>query len=548
MIISTIFNLSIIMVIVGYSYIFKSFIKSEDSTIYNLDLLYGLFILIFLSLVLNFIQPLKNFFYITILVGFISFIIAFVRKKIKINFIYYLIIIFAFIFIIYSHGDNEDSPMYHLQIIKWLYNYKISFGLTNLEIRFGDSSLWFNFLSLFQYKLKYFNSIHTLNIIPFSIITYEIFKLRKSLSYLFLNLSLSFLFFFSFLHPFRNGIILNHLHNPEVDTVAMIFFFTSFYLMLKFFEEKKREIFNLLILSSSICAVIKISYIGVVLLPIIIFFLFYRNDLNKFLKIKLNIILILFFTLWILKNFLISGCFIFPISFTCFNVDWSSGTSEIDNYSKAVKGFARDTRARLRYLDFEHTIYSFNWFMPWLKDYAFNTALLKISGVLISISVPTLILLNRFSRILVIPSNDRNKIFYTFLILVINLLIWFQAPEIRFGWGTIISINCYLISILLFYSIFFKKINPNIYRYTTLFFLIILLFDNQKNLNIQNLKKPYFRNFNYSQIEKIYDLNGRGIYHSKNRKCYDFSRICVNVHKKKYFYKEKLGYLIFMKN
>ena len=156
MIISTIFNLSIIMVIVGYSYIFKSFIKNEDSTICNLDLLYGFFILIFLSLVLNFILPLKNFFYITFLVGFIFFIIAYVRKKIRINFIYHLIIIFAFIFIIYSHGDNEDSPMYHLQIIKWLYNYKISFGLTNLEIRFGDNSLWFNFLSLFQYKLKYF--------------------------------------------------------------------------------------------------------------------------------------------------------------------------------------------------------------------------------------------------------------------------------------------------------------------------------------------------------------------------------------------------------
>ena len=548
MIISSIFNLSIIMVIAGYSYIFKSFIRNEDSTISNLDLLYGFFILIFLSLVLNFIQPLKFFFYIIILVGFISFIKALIRKKIELNFIYYLLIIFAFVFIIYSHGDNEDSPMYHLQIIKWLYHHKISFGLTNLEIRFGDSSLWFNFLSLFQYKIKNFNSIHTLNVIPFSILTYEILKLRNTLSYLFLNLSLSFLFFFSFLHPFRNGVILNHLHNPEADTVAMIFFFTSFYLMLKFFEEKKREIFNLLILSSTICVVIKISYIGVVLFPLIILFLFFKKDLIQFLKIKLNIILIIFFILWIIKNFLISGCFIFPVSSTCFNVDWSSGTSDIDNYSKAIKGFARDTRARLRYLDFEHTIYSFNWFMPWLRDYAFNTALLKLSAVLISISIPMIILLNKFSRILAFTSNDKNKIFYTFLILAINLLIWFQAPEIRFGWGTIISINCYLISILLFYSIFFKKINPNIYKYTTLFFLIILLIDNQKNLNIQNLKKPYIRNYNYSQIEKIYDLNGIGVYHSKNRKCYDFRGICVNVHKKKYFLKEKLGYLIFMKN
>ena len=85
--------------------------------------------------------------------------------------------------------------MYHHQIIKWLYNYKITLGLTNLEIRFGDNSLWFNYLSLFQFKFKEFNSIYTLNIIPFSILTYEILKQKKTLSYLFLTLSLSFLFF-----------------------------------------------------------------------------------------------------------------------------------------------------------------------------------------------------------------------------------------------------------------------------------------------------------------------------------------------------------------
>ena len=75
--------------------------------------------------------------------------------------------------------------MYHYQIIKWFYNYKITLGLPNLEIRFADSSLWFNFLSLLQFKFRGFNSIHTLNIIPFSILIYEIFNQKKTLSYLF---------------------------------------------------------------------------------------------------------------------------------------------------------------------------------------------------------------------------------------------------------------------------------------------------------------------------------------------------------------------------
>ena len=74
--------------------------------------------------------------------------------------------------------ERIDSSMYHHQIIKWIYNYKISLGLTNLEIRFGDNSLWFYFLSLFQFKFKGFNSIHIINIIPFSILTYEI-KTKK---------------------------------------------------------------------------------------------------------------------------------------------------------------------------------------------------------------------------------------------------------------------------------------------------------------------------------------------------------------------------------
>ena len=282
MIFSSIFNFLIVLVIIGFSYIFKCFLGERDKKINNLDLLYGLFILIFLSLFLNFILPLKIIFFPIILIGLSSFIICFNKKLINLNLSTYFIIIFIFIFIIYLHGENEDSPMYHLQIIKWIYNYKITLGLTNLEIRLGDNSLWFNFLSLFQFKFNDFNSIHTLNVIPFSILIYEIMKPKKNISYLFLNLALSFLFFFSFLHPFRNGIILNHLHNPEVDTIGMIFFIMSFYLTLKCFDERKKNIFNFLLLSSLICLLTKISYIGVILFPIAVLILFLEKIYKKY--------------------------------------------------------------------------------------------------------------------------------------------------------------------------------------------------------------------------------------------------------------------------
>ena len=545
MIFSTFFNFSIIIILIGYSYIFKNFLNEKKNEINNLDLIYGVFFLLFISLVLQFAFSLNLFFYFILIVGFFSFLHCLYKKKIKINLFYYFLIIFILIFIIYDQGENVDSPMYHYQIIKWFYNYKITLGLPNLEIRFADSSLWFNFLSLLQFKFRGFNSIHTLNIIPFSILIYEIFNQKKTLSYLFLTLSLSFIFFFSFLHPYQDGIILNHLHNPEVDTVGMIFFISSFYLLLKYVEEKKQTIFNLLIVCTSICFFTKLSYIGVSFIPLLILIIYYRKCLNKVIVSKLSFFVILFFFLWIFKNFLISGCFIFPISITCFNVAWSPGLEEIETYKNTVKGFARDTRDRLKYLDFNHTIYTFNWFIPWFKDYGLNTSLLKISYFIIIMSSLFFLILKKYTSFLTIKLSNEKIHLFILIVLFFNLLIWFQAPEVSFGWGTIITINCYLLSILLFYNIFYKRLDTLILKYFVIFTIALLFYDNRNNFSLNALLHPYLKKMDYSKIIKIYEINDRNIYRSLNWKCYDFKEICVNSTKNKYFLEEKFGYLIF---
>ena len=84
-------------------------------------------------------------------------------------------------------------------------------------------------------------------------------------------------------------------------------------------------------------------------------------------------------------------------------------------------------------------------------------------------------------------------------------------------------------------------------KYFTIFFLLILFFDNKKNFTTHNLLNPYITKADYSKIVKIYDLEDRSIYHSMNRKCYDFEEICVNSVKDKYFLQKKFGYLIFTK-
>ena len=548
MILSAAINLYLLVVLTGFSFAFKNFINKKEVEIYNLDILYGFFLLILCSLFLNFFFPLKYFLFIIIIIGTVFFIRGVLRKKIKINLIYHFIILFLFSFIIYKNGFNVDTPMYHLQIIKWLNSEKIIFGLSNLEIRFGSNSLWFNIISLLQFKYKNFNSIYTFNLIPFSILIYQLVNTKKKLSYIFLALSTSFILLFSLLHPFLNGVILNHLNNTEVDTVGMVFFILTFFLFLKYFENENIENLRLLITCSIICMTIKLSYFGVIVFPLFALFKFYKNNLIGLFKDKLNLLMILFIFLWMIKNLIISGCFIFLVNFTCFNLPWSPGLEEIENYSKVVKGFARDTRDRLRYSDFQHTIYSFSWFIPWFKDYALNNAFLKIFSF---VSLFSIFLIKLFSSINLFDKFlSKNKYYYLlFLTLILpSFYIWFNAPETRFGWGSMITFSCFLFSVVIFHFKYFKNFTSVISKFSISTLLILLVIKNSSNYSFENLFYPNIRSIDFTNIVKIKNLNGFDVYKSNNWQCFDFEKICVNKLNNDYIILKKYQYLIFLKS
>lgn len=543
MIISSFFNIFLICVISGYSFVFKKIFLKNRNVITNLDLLYGLIFLIFISLFINFFSPLKYFSYTTIILGFIIFIYALIKKSFKINFILHFLIIFSLTFIIYHQGDNVDTPMYHLQIIKWLYNEKIVFGLSNLEIRFGSTSVWFNLIALLKFKFNDFNNIYTFNLIPFSLLIYQIFEKKNKLSFFFLLLSISFLLFFSLLHPFGNGIILNHLHNTELDTVGMVFFVLSFFLFLKFLEQKDITTLRLLVVSSSICIFIKLSYIAAITFILFALIQHYKKNIKFILKEKIIIFLIILLVLWFLKNLINSGCLIFPVTLTCLSLDWAPNINEIDFHNKETKGFARDTRERLNYTNFEYTINSLQWFIPWFKDYALNTAFLKISFFVSFFSMIFLIIFNFFKLL----NNDFQKNFKKYLLIYLIFLpcffVWFQAPEIRFGWGTFISFSCFSVAIFMYHFKINKslKLLSNLVPIILLFFLII---DNKNNFSFENLINPYKKNIEYSNIVKIKDVNGFDIYKSINWQCFDFDKICVNSEKENYYISRENSYLI----
>ena len=112
MIFASIFLIFIYLSIKGYSYFFIN-LSSRNIQVY--DILYGLYFLIFISLLLNFFFSLQNFSYYIIFIGIILYFYLSYKKDLK--FLYYLVFItIALVFSMSSNQANYDTMLYHHQL------------------------------------------------------------------------------------------------------------------------------------------------------------------------------------------------------------------------------------------------------------------------------------------------------------------------------------------------------------------------------------------------------------------------------------------------
>lgn len=545
MIIETIFNYLILLSIFGYAFIFKKIVKKNlFRSVNNCDFFYGLFILVLLSLFINFFSPLKFFSIPVVLIGLLLFIHGKKKNIYNVDFIFYFILVPIISFISYFNGPNVDTPMYHLQVLKWIKEHKISLGLINLEFRLGNNSSWHLFLALMDISFKSWSTKYNISNILLSVITVQVISQKKpSLSSLFLFLSVCYLVLFSYLHPFNNGIILNHLGNPEVDIASMVLFFFSIYLFLKLAETNftNNQLTDLLFVVVFLCFSTKLSNIGLVLIPLYVFF---KNKQYVFLN-SLNYIILLAGFLWTARSFFISGCFLFPVKSTCFSTPWLESVDKIDHFSKIIMGFARDTRIRDKYTNFDYIIDSNQWILPWFHDYFLNTSLLKISTILLFMSMLLVILFFILNKSFYIHNIIKKNLIFISIYFIITILIWFQAPEIRFGWGWVIALPCLIISGLIFHLSLIKNMR-RFYFSSILTGLFILLVS--KHLEKFQMHQLFLNKniFSYENIVKIGNYNNIEFYQSTNSQCLDFIKVCVNQPKKEYKVISKFGYKIYL--
>jgi hypothetical protein len=124
---------------------------------------------------------------------------------------------------------------------------------------------------------------------------------------------------------------------------------------------------------------------------------------------------------------------------------------------------------------------------------------------------------------------------YISLFIALSLTIWFQAPEIRFGYGPIITLCSWLTLVFLNN---FKNFNKKFYFLKYCFFLTLLL---TVLKNFKNYEYLFF--YSKAGIEKknyklLYSLNNIEIYKPLDGNfCLDLDFFCV--------YKENKNYTIF---
>ena len=368
-----------------------------------------------------------------------------------------------------KYKPHEDYGYYHLPYIINLVSEKIIFGLSNLQPQFGWNSTWLNFSTLLYLPLLEIKGTQLSNSILLFFVFYmflkELFSFnnKNKLSFLFIILLSSYVI-----------IKFSRISAHGFDFPANIYSLLSLYYFIKIFEEKNTSNINkyfILILCFSLFAItIKLSAFATPILIIFIFLLINKKkDLIIFIKSPL-IFCFMFFLLWILQQFIFTGCFIPHFEFTCIQtVEWY--TNDISNMISGLTGAVNKSfntyKGDLTSIEY---VENFNWINTWFERHK-----IELIEHLLAVIIPFIILIifNIKSS-----SNDENdilksliniKLFFIFISLftIFGLVVWFiKSPVIRFGIPYLFSL-IFLISILItqILKINFKK---------SLYFVIIL--------------------------------------------------------------------------
>ena len=304
---------------------FNGKIFLENSKLDNLNLnifevsIFGLIFTGLLAQVINIFLPLN--FYLLIFNFIIINIYLFVNYKkfffnVKKIDSFYFLFFFLILFNIYGSNFSDDLNNYHYGFIINSDNSNFIVGMSHLYQMYAFSPIWLTTHSYFNFDYSRLQDIHVLNGLIFFIFLSIFYKeIRESFN--------KKKFYFPILFSIILFILLKYTRLKEfgIDRPSfLILYFLVFFLLKNFFSNlKKNAIDTKIVLLVYLCIFlfyIKIIFFFVAIIPI---YLIFKYQKFMILLSKKFVPIYIFIISYFIKNAMISGCLIFPISLTCLN-------------------------------------------------------------------------------------------------------------------------------------------------------------------------------------------------------------------------------------
>lgn len=419
---------------------------------------YGFIIIGFFALLLNFFFKLDIFLntIIFIFLIFFSFKNILNNKKLYILKESFIIFILSFIILAYSK-TYEDSAGYHIPYTNILNDSKIIFGISNIHFRFGHVSI-FQYIDAFGYN--YFlqsSGIVTSSAFLVSAVYFYFFKeLQKIKKINGESCFIILVFIFIILRFNRYGDFGN-------DAQAHLYAILSFYFLIRSIDQNKINFFFKALIFSMFAFLQKVFFLPLIFLITLLGFYNYKY---KFIISKSSLFVVFFSIIYFIKNFIVSGCFLYPVSFTCLDlVNWYS--NNLDSYTNATaislqsEAWAKSWNTYFQegaQISYKTYLSNFTWLTNWL----INHGHIIVSKLLFFFMLSTIFVLMIGKNKLYFILKENIKYYYNnkyFLILFffsfLLFLFWFlKFPIFRYGTSYIFFVLYFII--LLFCNHQFK--------------------------------------------------------------------------------------------
>ena len=460
---------------IGNNYIFK--FKNLNFGEFGI---LGFVIIYFVTLVFHFFYSINDYFiYFTYLILISYFLLnsKIFFSELQISRYKLGLIFLVFILLSITNNHHDDLYIFQLPIINYMQNFKIVFGLINLNDFIGQGHSFYEIMSFFKIPIYENRAYFLLPIIFLNFFVIYLFeKLKEEKNYLIKY----FIYFIIILLIVRFS--RSKEYGTDIPILCLLFYIQLNFL--SFLNTKNFQFFLKSILASIFCIILKLYGITS-LFYLLAFIPILKKDLFKiFKKKRILAFFISIFFLTLVKNFIVSGCLFYPISKTCFNkenISWAVGKEVAQERNEFYNAQVKGWRAYTKNINEGEFINA--------KDYLESNTSERIRGllsdkdfekILTGLILPILFILVSifFKEKIKINKIDISSNILIILLLFAPLLIWLILfPQSRYGYYSYISI------IIFYISFNYLKVGKFNKKIVVTSFSILLIFLVTKNVS-----------------------------------------------------------------